>query len=247
MIRRALCFATLAVSFVCHAGSASAQPRNAADTPGAVPSAAPAADRPEPAPAGVIASPAVERAIALGRKKKNANHALVLRDAGQGFANAMAVLATPRWQAPATKSGLWLEIYTPLAWIAQQAAHATREYRDFVLTEDMVAPLVRVYAHPDTPDIVTARGAAGTRSVERVVMQNRRRTVTVQPLSSDDFTVEAKNAVGGSLTYGGQVVTFALDDVLRIFGEGEFDVIVVGTTGEKRYTVKAKHFKRLPL
>jgi hypothetical protein len=243
LIRRALCFATIAISFVIHAASAGAQPGSALELSAAVPAGLP----PVPAPASTIASPAVERAIALGRKKKDGNHALVLRDAGQGFANAMAVLAAPRWQAPATKSGLWLEIYTPLTWIAQQAANATREYRDFVLTEDMVAPIVRVYAHPDTPDIVSARGAAGTRSVQRVVMQNRRRTVTVQPLSSDDFTVEAKNAVGGSLTYSGQVVTFALDDVLRIFGEGEFDVIVVGSTGEKRYTVKAKHFKRLPM
>ena len=243
MIRRALCFATIAISFVIHAASAGAQPGSALELSAPAPAGVP----PVPAPASAIAAPAVERAIALGRKKKDANHALVLRDAGQGFANAMAVLAAPRWQAPATKSGLWLEIYTPLTWIAQQAANATREYRDFVLTEDMVAPIVRVYAHPDTPDIVSARGAVGTRSVQRVVMQNRRRTVTVQPLSWEDFTVEAKNAVGGSLTYSGQVVTFALDDVLRIFGEGEFDVIVVGSTGEKRYTVKSKHFKRLPI
>jgi hypothetical protein len=102
LIRCALCFATIAVSFVLCAGSAGAQPGSAIGTSGAVP----AGDPPVPAPAGMIASPAVERAIALGRKKKNANHALVLRDAGQGFANALAVLATPRWQAPATKSAL---------------------------------------------------------------------------------------------------------------------------------------------
>ena len=200
---------------------------------------------PSPVPAAM--SPAVEHAIALGVRKKNANHALVLRDAGQGFANAMAIMAAPRWQAPATKSGLWLEIFTPLSWVSQQAAIATREYREFFVSADMLEPIVRVYAHPDTPDIVTARGAAGTRSVQHVVMQNRRRTVTVQPLASEDFVVESKNAVGGSLTYTGQEVTFALADVRRLSAEGEFDVIVVGTSGEKRYTVKRKHFGRLPL
>ncbi len=33
----------------------------------------------------------------------------------------------------------------------------------------------------------------------------------------------------------------------RLFAEGEFDIIVVGTSGEKRYIVKRKHFERLPL
>jgi hypothetical protein len=198
-------------------------------------------------PPAVRLTGAIEYAVALGIRKKNANHALVLRDAGQGFANAMAAVSTPRWQAPATKSGLWLEVYTPLSWVSQQAANATREYREFVVTPEMLEPIVRVYAHPDTPDVVTARGAVGTRSVQHVVMQNHRRTVTVQPLDSTDFVVEAKNAVGGSLTYTGQQATFALDDVLRLFAEGEFDIIVVGTSGEKRYTVKRKHFERLPM
>jgi hypothetical protein len=195
----------------------------------------------------MVVSPAVERAIAVGRKKKNANHALVLRDVGQGFANAMAALSTPRWQAPATKSGLWLEIYTPLSWVSQQAATAEREYRAFELTPEMLEPVVRVYAHPDTPDIVTARGAAGTRSVQHVVMQNRRRSITVQPLEREEFTEESRNAMGGALTYTYQVVTFALDDVVRLHQEGEFDVVVVATSGEKRYTVKRKHLARLPM
>ena len=198
-------------------------------------------------PAAVTLTPALDRAVALGIKKKNANHALVLRDAGQGFANAMAALSAPRWQQPATKSGLWLEVYTPLSWVSQQAATATREYREFSVTSEMLEPVVRVYAHPDTPDVVSARGAAGTRSVQHVVMQNHRRTTTVQPLASEDFVVETKNAMGGSLTFTGQEVTFALEDVQRLFAEGEFDIIVVGTSGEKRYTVKRKHFQRLPM
>ena len=82
-----------------------------------------AVDAPPPLPpAAVTLTPPVDRAVALGIKKKNANHALVLRDAGQGFANAMAALSAPRWQQPATKSGLWLEVYTPLSWVSQQAA-----------------------------------------------------------------------------------------------------------------------------
>ena len=199
-------------------------------------------------PRPVAVTPALDRAVALGIKKKNANHALVLRDAGQGFANAMAIMAAPRWSTPATKSGLWLEVYTPLSWVSQQAAIATREYREFFVTPEMVAPIVRIYAHPDTPDIVTARGAAGTRSVQRVVMQNHRRTVTVQPLSTARTSSSRRRTPSAArLTYTGQEVTFALDDVHRLFAEGEFDIIVVGTAGEKRYTVKRKHFERLPM
>ena len=59
----------------------------------------------------ITVTPDLDRAVALGIQKKNANHALVLRDAGQGFANAMAAMSAPRWQQPATKSGLWLEVY----------------------------------------------------------------------------------------------------------------------------------------
>jgi hypothetical protein len=60
---------------------------------------------------------------------------------------------------------------------------ASCEYRAFFVGADMLASIVRVYPHPDTPDIVTARGAAGTQSVQHVVMQNRRRSITVQPLA----------------------------------------------------------------
>jgi hypothetical protein len=60
-------------------------------------------------------------------------------------------------------------------------------------TQDCNASIASsIYANPDTPDVVTARGAAGTRSVQRVLMQNRRRTVTVQALASEDFVVESK-------------------------------------------------------
>jgi hypothetical protein len=183
----------------------------------------------------------------VGHQEENANHALVLRDSGQGFANAMAALSAPRWQTPATKSGLWIEIYTPLSWVSQQAARATREYRQFALSPDMMEPVVRVIAHPDTPHIVTGRGAAGTRSVQHVVMQNHERTVTVQPLASEEVIEEVKNAMGGSLTYTGQILTFSLNDVMKLRQEGEFDIVVVATSGEKRYTVKRKHFERLPL
>ena len=110
-----------------------------------------ALNAPPVAPATITVTPALDRAVALGIKKKNANHALVLRDAGQGFANAMAALSAPRWRQPATKSGLWLEVYTPLSWVSQQAATATREYREFFVKDEMLEPVVRVYAHPDTP------------------------------------------------------------------------------------------------
>ena len=41
----------------------------------------------------ITVTPDLDRAVALGIQKKNANHALVLRDAGQGFANAMAAMS----------------------------------------------------------------------------------------------------------------------------------------------------------
>jgi hypothetical protein len=199
---------------------------------------------------------AIARAIAKGAKGKNNHHGLTLRDSGQGWLNGLAAAGAAMNAAngiytPAqTKSGLWVEVFTPLAFIAQTAATATREYRPFTpedVTNDMLEPVVRVIAHPDTPDMVTALGAAGTRSVAHVVMQNEKRGVTIQPTSMERFDVEAKNAMGGELTYTGLSLTFALADVQTLRAEGEFFIVVVGTAGEKRFKVKRKHFDELPL
>ena len=51
-----------------------------------------AVNMPPPLPRPTV-TPNVDRAVALGIQKKNANHALALRDAGQGFANAMAAMS----------------------------------------------------------------------------------------------------------------------------------------------------------
>ena len=215
---------------------------------------APFATPEEMAPALTPMLPApevVERFIAHGVKHKDDNHALILRDSGQGFANAMAAFgAAQNGYVAQTKTGLWVEVFTPLSWVMQMAAAATREYRPFTLeavTPELMEPVVRVIAHPDLPSHLTASGKAGTRSVQHVVLQDKSKQVTVQPLKTDPYDVPVANALGAREVYAGLTALFPLDQVLALHAKGEFYIVVVGTHGEKRFEVKAKHFKRLPL
>ena len=148
------------------------------------------------------------------------------------------------------KTGLWIEVFTPLSWVTQMAAAATREYRKFTLanvTPELMEPIVRVIAHPDLPVYLTASGKVGTRSVQHVVMQDASRTITVQPVTTEPYDVPVKNAMGAEEVYAGLTALFPLDQVLALRAKGEFYIVVVGTHGEKRYKVKTKHFAQLPL
>jgi hypothetical protein len=154
--------------------------------------------------------------------------------------------AAPRWSTPAKKSGLWLEVYTPLSWVSQQAAIATREYREFFVTPEMLAPVVRstrIPTHRTSSRPVCGRNAIGAaRRYAEPPAHRHGATARERALRGRD---EERGRRLADLYR--QEVTFALGDVHRLFAEGEFDIIVVGTAGEKRYTVKRKHFGRLPM
>jgi hypothetical protein len=114
----------------------------------------------------------VQRFIDQGVANKDDNHALVLRDSQQGWTNLAMAMATPKYLGPGRmKTALWIEVFTPLSWVTQTAAAATREYRKFTLTNvtpELMEPVVRVMVHPDVPAYLTAAGKVGTRSVQHV-------------------------------------------------------------------------------
>jgi hypothetical protein len=91
---------------------------------------------------------------------------------------------------------------------------------------------------------------SGTSSVEHVVLTSKDKQQVVQPLSKEPFTEDVQNAFGAKLQYTGLIATFPLDAVRELRGgkaDQEFNVIVVGNgRKERQFTVKKKHFERLP-
>jgi hypothetical protein len=227
-----------------------APPTDAVVARPAVPTPAPDSTRVFQMPAGV------ERVIAEGLKLKGRGTGLALTDAGQGFVNALTAFADGMNHCPgctATKSGFSVVVFTPLTWIEWQASQAAKEYRPFdlsMVTEDMAAPVLRVRVNPDIPSHVTARGLAGTSSVQHVVLRCGQKRTVIQPLNKSTFLVEVKNAMGGNAQYEGVEAIFPLDGVALLRGPGgdkEFFVTVVGTGYEKNFKIKQKHFKQLPM
>ena len=149
--------------------------------------------------------------------------------------------------APFSK-GAFIEVYTPLTWITQRAAAAAREYRPFTVAdaEPLLEPVLRVVANPVTPEKLQDGGS----SVQHVVLQDERKTTTIQPLTSEPFSIDLQNAMGAKVSYDGLTVTFPLDALRqsRTTGKGDLVVVVVYTAGyEQRFTIKPKHFEKLPL
>ena len=212
---------------------------------------------PEPAPPEAVATLTfapgqLETAIAIGTKAKGGRRGLVLRDTGQAWAQALTAFGNgmngTRNAMPST--GFWLEAWTPLSWIEQQASNAAKRYLAFTeanVDDAMRAPVFRVVVHPDTPNEVTARGMVGTSSVEHVVIRSVQKTLVVQPLSVEPFVEDAQNAMGAKVAFQGVIATFPLEGLTEVRGRtGEFFITVIGNAGEeKNFRVKQKHFGNL--
>lgn len=182
-------------------------------------------------------------AIQAGSKNKNREQGLVLADTMSSF-GALTSEGT---------TGFSVVLYTPTTWIRHNAALRAKRYQELKpadVDQDMRQPLLRVIANPDIPRKVTASGAVGSASVDHVVLQDKSRKITIQPVTTEPFTQDAKNALGATLTYQGVNATFNLDDLRELRGpkmDESFYVVVIGATGEeKKFEVKKKHFDDLP-
>jgi hypothetical protein len=198
-----------------------------------------------------LSDSAIALALRHGRSEKGKNQALIIRDAGRGLMNALSALA----DEPTEGSGFWIEIYTPISWLEQLGSDAARDYRDISfrdLEPDDLAASLRVTVHPDMPDRVTHRGMRLSASVDRVVIRpkGRKDVRALQPLSTRTFDETAKGRHGRTASFAGVEAIFDLDavnEMRELSREGEFDVIVIGEADrEKVFSVKKKHFDRLP-
>jgi hypothetical protein len=193
----------------------------------------------------------IETAFRYGRSDRGKNMGLVIRDAGRGLMNALNALA----DEPTEGSGFWIEIYTPVSWLRQLSSDAAREYRDLSrrdLEPADLAGVLRVTVHPDMPDRVSHRGMRLSASVEHVVIRpkGRKDVRVLQPLSTRTFDETTRGRHGRVASFAGVEAIFDLDavnEMRELSRDGEFDVIVVGEGDrEKVFSVKKKHFDRLP-
>ena len=196
---------------------------------------------------GTLNADAVAQALIVGGRSHGGEQGLQLLDSGQLWAAALSASSS----GATASSGFSVRAYTPIAWVRQLAADASKEYRRLSaedLSPDQTELVFRVFVDPDTPNTVTARGMVGTSSVQHVVLRDESRRVVVQPISKNSVSQEVANAMGGRATFQGVVAEFAMDDLREVRGKsGEFFITVIGTTGEeKNFKVKKKHLDRLP-
>jgi hypothetical protein len=190
----------------------------------------------------------IDDAIAIGLKAKGGEQGLELREGG-----------FLRSTGAATTTGFVVVIYTPTTWVRQAASDAAKQYKAFTradVTDDMRAPILRVIVHADTPLEMTPNARYRAASVEHVVLQDRKRTTAIQPLSLQPFEATVSNALGARETFQSQHATFSLAalQTLRGSADAEFVVTVVGSgadslgraRNEKHFDVKRSELKRLP-
>lgn len=181
-------------------------------------------------------------ALATGTKAKGKPQGLVLRDSAQGFMAAMSETGG--------SSGFWVELFTPTTWVMQQASNAAKKYQVLKapLAPELLEPVLRVIAHPDTPSHVTSSGMAGTASVEHVILRDEQKRVVIQPTWTEPFNEDVSNAMGGKAAFTGLNAKFPVDlrEIRGPKGDSEFFITIVGATQEeKNFKVKDKHFKDL--
>ena len=186
----------------------------------------------------------LQSAIQRGRREPGRVHGLVLEDTGAGVMQGLATLAASQGQLkPGTQvsaSGFSVTVYTPLAWVADQASRAAgRAFTLSDVTPEMRRPILRVFARPSTPPSVGVNLGLDVSSVTGVlVMDIARKKV----LSADRSVPIQSGALAGMLS------EFSLDELATLrHGYKGFRVVVKGVGGnEKDFEVKPKHFNELP-
>lgn len=150
-------------------------------------------------------------------------------------------------------SGYAVWLYGPKAWLGARRQAARRLYKTYVssdVTDDDRLPIMRVIVHPDTPQYLTAVGAANANNADHVVLRSVDRAQVAQPLAVEPTTEQFWNSLGARASFAGLVAVFSTQDVERIRSaspDREFLVTIVSARPENDCDckIKAKHFGRL--
>ena len=189
----------------------------------------------------------IATAIAAARRDRGNARGLRLLDTGQPWTDVV-----PR--ATESSSTVRLQVFTPLAWIQQQASDAAREARGFGVadvTDAMTQPVLRITAFSNLTNAAAAAGRTRRPWVRHVILRGTSRTAVVQPLSKEAYSEHLLNAGGGEVVLEGLRLTFPMDAVRKLRGprgDGEFVIAVIGPSGEeKALRITRQYFSELPM
>jgi hypothetical protein len=137
-------------------------------------------------------------------------------------------------------NGFSIIIYTPSRWVEYQAALAMRMMAPFEfenVTPEMKSRVLHVVALPNTPDRLNGLNMSAATSVGRVVVCDKDKKTTVQPLTGDATSVTLDSALR-SKDYTSIASTFDLREIDTVRGESktdEFFVVVIGENGARKF------------
>jgi hypothetical protein len=195
---------------------------------------------------GFLTVDQLRAAIARGTAKPGQPHGLHLSDTAAmvlqalGEYSASQGQSSPGTQTPA--SGFQIVAYTPVTWVAQNAADALAARQTFTLqsvTDEMNRPVLRVVAAPSTPPRQGINFGLDVASVKSVYVRDATKKLRVDPTFVRPFAHERLQ---------GLIAEFPIDQIVPLRGSNpEFQVVVEGTNGQqKAFTIKRKHFEALP-
>ena len=107
------------------------------------------------------------------------------------------------WAGNHTGFAVWL--YEPKAWLGAKKEIVTRRfqtYRENDVPEDDRFQVLRILVRPDTPEYLTAWGAANATNVDHVVLRSIDKAQVAQPVSLDLQCVFPNIACGRQNTAG---------------------------------------------
>lgn len=179
---------------------------------------------------------------------------LYLQDTQQALGNAANDLNNQNlWLRAGNHTGFAVWLYEPKAWIGAKKELAVKRfqtYREDDVPEDDRFQVLRIIVQPDTPEYLTAWGAANASNTDHVVLRTVDKAQVAQPISVEPTTREFWNALGVRASFIGLFAIFSMADVERIRSVSpnrEFLVTVIGTrkNSNRDFRLKVKHFQRL--
>jgi len=179
---------------------------------------------------------------------------LYLQDSQQAFGNAVNDLNNQNpWLRAGNHTGFAVWLYEPKAWLGAKKEIVTRRfqtYREEDVPEDDRFQVLRIIVRPDTPEYLTAWGAANATNVDHVVLRSIDKAQVAQPVSLEPTTEEFWSALGGRAVFAGLFAIFSMADVERIRSASpsrEFLVTIIGARkkSNRDFRVKQRFFARL--
>jgi hypothetical protein len=128
------------------------------------------------------------------------------------------------------------------------ATRRFQTYHEGDVSDDDRFQVLRVIVQPDSPEYMTAAGAANANDADHVVLRSIDKAQVAQPLFIEPTTQEFWSSLGVRAPFAGLFAIFSMADLERIrAGSPNREFLVVGPRkkSNRDFRVKAKHFRSL--